>query len=110
MADQEESATKISKGQLKKQAKKEAKEQAKAEKAAANETPSEASTDEAPRIGDETTLQFGTYPIVQSTRVTSREFSNICDLNEALDEKIVWVRARIFTSRSKGSLKGPPVV
>lgn len=99
MADQEEGEQKVSKSQLKKQMKKEAKEQAKAAKQV--EPAAEAET-ETP-IGDETTLQFGVYPIVQSTRVSSRVFVNVADLNASYDGKTVWVRARVFTSRSKGN-------
>ena len=93
MAD--EGVKKLSKKELKKQMKDEVKESAKAA-----EQPKEETAEL--KIGDETTLQYGHYPLVQSARVTTRVFSNIADLDASHDGNTVWVRARLYTSRSKG--------
>lgn len=54
-------------------------------------------------IGDETTLQYGKYPLQQSQRQSGRTFTEVRELSKGLAGKEVWVRARIFTTRSKGN-------
>eukprot|EP00301_Raphidiophrys_heterophryoidea_P010497 c15633_g1_i1.p1 GENE.c15633_g1_i1~~c15633_g1_i1.p1 ORF type:complete len:544 (+),score=153.22 c15633_g1_i1:47-1633(+) len=99
MADEEK---KISKKELNKLKKKEAKKGA-TEDAPAQATPSEDSAPVAAPVGDETTLQYGIYPMFQSQRHGTREFATIRDLDASWEGKTVWVRARVFTTRGKGS-------
>ncbi len=45
---------------------------------------------------------YGLLPLIQSKIKVERVLHNISDLNVSLAEQKVWIRGRLFTSRSKG--------
>jgi nondiscriminating aspartyl-tRNA synthetase len=45
---------------------------------------------------------YGILPLIQSKDKINRILHNISDLNETMADQKVWIRGRLFTSRSKG--------
>lgn len=88
---------KLSKKELSKLKKKE-------QKAASKEAePEEVETEVPVPVGDETQFDYGLTPLIMSQRTSTRTFSDLSSLNPQLEGQSVWVRARVFTSRSKGN-------
>ena len=56
----------------------------------------------APQVDDHTVAQFGDLRMVQSRYQTDRKWLELKDLVAANVDQMVWVRARIHTSRAKG--------
>jgi len=69
----------------------------------ANEPVKELNKEQSAPVGDETRLQFGVYPRVQSQRQTNRVFTELSELNSSLAGKEVWIRARVYNTRGKGN-------
>ncbi len=53
---------------------------------------------------DDVAKQFyGMYPLIQSKEKVDRQLVNICDLNSSFSDTKLWVRGRLFVSRSTTS-------
>jgi lysyl-tRNA synthetase class II len=46
--------------------------------------------------------RYGVLPLIQSKEKVEKVLHNISDLTESLADQKVWIRGRLFTSRSKG--------
>eukprot|EP00736_Rhodelphis_marinus_P001229 Rmarinus@m.29069 len=96
---------------LAREEKKKAKELAKAEKAAkkeanrANRGQSQAAQD-IPTLSyleaDTSPHPFGNYELLRSQGKTARKWTRVAELNKDRVDQEVWIRARLFTTRSKG--------
>ncbi|KHN87168.1 Aspartate--tRNA ligase, cytoplasmic [Toxocara canis] len=45
---------------------------------------------------------YGTYPLIQSAEKKHLDFVDVGDVTGALNDKEIWIRGRLHTSRSKG--------
>lgn len=52
---------------------------------------------------EESKKNYGDYGIINSSEVIEREFASVGDLDESMDKKSVWIRARLHNSRAQGS-------
>lgn len=90
---------KPSKSALKKAAKKAEKDAKKKESAEKNRA------DEAGKVEDDFAKdKYGSLPLIRSTEKPDRVILNVEDLDQSYDDKVVWVRGRLHTSRATGKL------
>ena len=45
---------------------------------------------------------YGNLPLIQSKERIEKKLHNVSELNETIADQKIWVRGRLFTSRSKG--------
>ena len=45
---------------------------------------------------------YGNLPLIQSKEKVDKKLYNVSELTESLADQKIWVRGRLFTSRSKG--------
>lgn len=84
----------------KKAAKKDAKKAEKAIKKAEHKTETQIPEQDE---NDVSAGKYGNMPLIQSTtKVEDRKYTLLKDLNEKLENNVVWVRARLQTSRARG--------
>ncbi|GBP49226.1 Aspartate--tRNA ligase, cytoplasmic [Eumeta japonica] len=104
MGVSEETQPNIQEGEVaasKKAAKKAAKAAEKQQKKAEHKA---SSTQNPEHIEEDISIDsYGTYKLIQSSgEHRGRVFTDVKELNVGLNEKVVWVRARLQTSRAKG--------
>lgn len=51
---------------------------------------------------DYSTQFYGNLPLIQSKERIEKKLYNVSDLNQTIADQKIWVRGRLFTSRSKG--------
>lgn len=45
---------------------------------------------------------YGIMPLIQSKEKIDRQLTSVCDIDENMAMKTIWIRGRLHTSRGKG--------